>query len=147
MRPLLLALTVLLTGCFQDSTPKHSAFLPMDYLTSFLIVRACRLHTAHESGYEKVLANTVAADPYTLGVYPLPTGSVVVAEHHDDPSCNSLQSYYLMAKEKPGYDTAAADWHWQLLDFNQRIAQDGRLTECSSCHAKPPCNDFLCSLP
>jgi len=152
-----LALTACLlgTGCFQESTPQHSAFLPLDhsYTSTFQVVRACRLNQSHSNQYQRVLADPVfAADPYTNGTYPLPAGGVVVAEEHgDDSSCNSLSGLYLMAKEKPGYDTAAHDWHWQELDVNQRIIQDGRLATCSSCHSGPVCNngnnDFLSSLP
>ena len=134
-------------ACFQDSTPQHSSFLPLDYQSTFQTVRGCRLVVSHENRFQLVLANPVAADPYTAGSYPLPAGSVAVAEEHGDPSCSSLLGYKLMAKEKPGYDRAAGDWHWQELDVNQRIIQDGRLTKCSSCHAQPPCNDYLCSPP
>jgi hypothetical protein len=137
-------------GCFQDSTQPHSAFLPLNtYQSTFQTVRPCRLVLGHANQYQLVLADPIfAADPYTTGTYPLPVGSVVVAEQHgNDPSCRNLLGYYLMAKEKPGYDTAAGNWHWQELDVNQRVIQDGRLTTCSSCHAKPPCNDFLCSPP
>ena len=135
-------------GCFQDSTAKHSDFLPLNYQSVFQTVRTCRLNVSHANQYQLVYANAIAADPYTSGTYPLPAGSVVVAEDHgNDPSCNSLNGYHLMAKEKTGYDSAAGDWHWQELDGNQRISQDGRLTTCSSCHAQAPCRDFLCSPP
>jgi hypothetical protein len=136
-------------GCFQDSTQQHSAFLPLNYKSTFRTVRDCRLVLQHANQYQLVLADPlIAADPYTARSYPMPTGSVVVAEQHgNDPSCQNLLGFYLMAKEKPGYDPAAGDWHWQELDANQRISQDGHLTACSSCHAQPPCNDFLCSPP
>ena len=136
-------------GCFQDSTAQHSAFLPLsNYQATFQVVRDCRLNIQHSNQYQLVYANTIAAEPYTNGVYPLPAGSVVFAEEHDnDSSCTSLTGYYLMAKERPGYDSAAHDWHWQELDDNQRVLKDGHLTTCSSCHAQPPCNDFLCSPP
>jgi hypothetical protein len=52
-----------------------------------------------------------------------------------------------MAKEQPGYDSAAGDWHWQQLDANQRVQKDGHLQTCSSCHAQAPCSDYLCSPP
>jgi hypothetical protein len=144
----LIAGPVLLLGCFQDSTPQHSTFLPLDYQTSFQAVRTCRAVAGHGLGYQRVLANVVAAAPYAGGSYPLPAGAVVVAEQHDDDSCGSLVGYYLMAKEKPGYDTPGDDWHWQRLDANQRVLEDGHLQKCSSCHApSPPCNDYLCSPP
>lgn len=142
------ALALVCCGCFQDSTPQHSSFLPLDYQTNFRTVRTCRQISGHESNFERVLAWPVAsADDYTGGVYPLPDGSVVVAEQHGDPSCSSLNGYYLMAKEKPGYDPSSADWHWQKLDINQRIEQDGKLTTCSSCHSKCATSDYLCAPP
>jgi hypothetical protein len=147
-RWLCVLLVMPLAGCFQDSTPQHSDFLPLDYQKSFQVVRsACRSVTGHDFAYEKVLANAVAADPYTSASYPLPAGSVVVGEQHDDPSCSSLTGFFLMAKEQPGYDRAGGDWHWQRLDLNQRVLEDGHLQNCSSCHAQPPCTDYLCSPP
>jgi hypothetical protein len=151
LRWILVGPCLLLAGCFQDSTAQHSTFLPLDYQTSqsnpFQVVRTCRAVTQHNLAYQKVLANSVAAEPYVSASYPIPAGGVVVAEQHGDSSCNSLTGFYLMAKEKPGYDTASGDWHWQRLDDNQRVLEDGRLQTCSSCHAQPPCNDHLCSPP
>lgn len=134
-------------GCFQDSTPSHSAFVPMDYQSSFQVVRACRAITVHSATYQRVLANATAADPYTTGSYPLPAGSVVVAEQHSDSSCTTLNAFYLMAKEQPGYDTTADNWHWQVLNDNQQVQQDGHLQTCISCHAQTTCNDYLCAPP
>ncbi len=140
-------LPALLAGCFQDSTPQHSDFLPLDYPNHFQVVRNCRMVADHDFAYERVLANDIAAVPYVNASYPLPPGSVVVGEQHTEASCGSLTGYYLMAKEQPGYDAARGDWHWQRLDHNQRIAEDGRLQKCSSCHAKPACTDYLCAPP
>ena len=141
-------LALLLSGCFQDSAPKHSNYVPLSYPTGFPIVRNCRLVAGHQNTYELVRANQVAADPYTIASYPLPQGSVVVGEQHGgDPSCGSLSGYYLMAKEPAGYDSASGDWHWQDLDLIQRVVQDGRLRTCSSCHAACIASDFLCAPP
>jgi len=145
-RWLLVGPCLLLASCFQDSTAKHSELLPLDYQSSFQAVRTCRAVTAHGLGYQRVLANTVAADAYTSG-NPLPAGGIVAAEQHSDLSCSSLTGFYLMTKEQPGYDTAAGDWHWQRIDANQRVLEDGRLQKCSSCHAQAPCTDYLCSPP
>ena len=142
-----LALAVLLGGCFQDSTPQHSEFVPLDYQSKLQEVRTCRPVPAHGLGYQRVLANDVAALPYTSSNYPLPAGSVVLAEQHNDPTCMSLDGFYLMAKENPGYDPDAADWRWQRLDMFQRVLEDGKLQTCSGCHALPPCHDFLCAPP
>ena len=147
LRLLAVAATIVLAGCFQDSTPAHSDFLPLnDYPTKFLLMRSCRANPAHDNSYQLVLANAVGADAYQSRS-TIPEGSVIVAEQHQDPSCTSVVGYYLMAKEKAGYDTAGGDWHWQKLDINQRIQQDGHVAACSSCHARAPCTDFLCSAP
>jgi hypothetical protein len=144
----LAGLALLLSGCFQDSAPKHSDYLPLSYPEQFPSVRNCRLVPGHQNTYEKVRANSVAADPYTTGSYPLAQGSVVVAEQHgDDPSCGSLTGYYLIAKEQAGYYSAGGDWHWQRLDIGQRIVEDGRLQTCASCHAACAGSDYLCSPP
>jgi hypothetical protein len=136
---------LLFGGCFQDSTPQHSTYLPLDYQTTFPTVRDCRLVVGHQNSYEKVFANPIAHDAYLAPSYPLPEGSVVVAEQHGDPSCSSLSGYLLMAKQSAGYDSSAGDWRWQRLDVNQRVDQDGKLTSCSSCHAKCLPADYVCS--
>ena len=146
------AALTLVGGCFQDSTPQRSSLLPLNYPNdpkdgNFTTVRNCRMATGHQNAYQQVLASPLASDPYTAAAYPLPAGSVVVAEQHTDPSCGSLNGYLLMAKEKPGYDSTAGDWHWQKLDVNGRIEQDGKLQTCSSCHAKCAASDYLCSPP
>ena len=138
-------LGALLAGCFQDSSPQHSTFLPLDYQQSFQVVRACRSVIGHDLAFQRVLADPASAALYTSGSFPLPAGAVVVGEQHGDPSCSSLSGYYLMAKEQLGYDTAGGDWHWQRLDSTQRVVEDGHLAKCASCHANPPCIDYLCS--
>jgi hypothetical protein len=143
----LLGAGVLGAGCFQDSTPQHSLFLPLDYKSSFQPVRPCRMNAGHDNTYQMVLANAVAAAPYNNGESPLPADSVVIAELHADATCNSLKGFYLMANDKAGYHTAHGDWHWQQLDDNERVTQDGRLNKCISCHAQTTCTDYLCSAP
>jgi hypothetical protein len=145
--PSLVASALLLGACFQDSTPQHSSFLPLDYQSTFPTVRDCRLVAGHQNSYEKVLVNPTANEAYLAPSFPLPEGSVVVAEQHSEPSCGSLVGYLLMAKQKPSYDSNAADWRWQKLDLNQRIEQDGKLQSCSSCHAKCLPADYVCSPP
>ena len=123
-----LSLPLLLVGCFQDSTPQPSQFVPLDYPAHFQQTRDCRLNVGHQNSYMKVLVNDSAADAYAAAVYPLAPGSVVVAEDYgNDPSCGALADYDVMGKEQAGYNPEAADWHWQRLDANKRIEQDGKL--------------------
>ena len=148
MRALAWALALVLgAGCFQDSTPQHTTFLPVGWRSdtaNIRLVRACRLNVQHEGNYQQVYVTTAnqADAQYLAQDFPLPAGSVVVAEQHKEQTCNSLASIDLMVKETPGYDPANHDWHWQTLDANERVVQDGHLVACSSCHAA--CNDYLC---
>lgn len=143
--PAIVASVLWFGGCFQDSTPQHSSYLPLDYQSTFPVVRDCRLVVGHQNSYEKVFANPIANEAYLAPSYPLPEGSVVVAEQHGDSACNSLSGFLLMAKQSAGYDTSAGDWRWQRLDLNQRIEQDGKLQSCASCHAKCLPADYVCS--
>jgi hypothetical protein len=52
-----------------------------------------------------------------------------------------------MFKEAPGYDPTADDWHWQRLDDQRLVADDGRVQTCIGCHASCNRNDYTCSPP
>ncbi|MGD0839486.1 MAG: cytochrome P460 family protein [Polyangia bacterium] len=155
------ASALLFAGCFQNSSPQTSSFLPLTFPTNFESVRDCRLNVGHNGSYMDVWANPVAAPPYLAATYPLPAGSVVIAaQYGSDATCDGnsgidASSYYVMAKEPSGYAPAANDWRWQSLDAQHHILQDGQLQTCISCHANcaggadsaTTATDYLCSRP
>ncbi len=141
-------LVLLVGGCFEQDSPARSAVVPVDYQASFGKVRSCRPNPKHDRPYLLVRANSVAKEPYLAGAYPLPEGSVLVAEEYQDPECSSLAGLSVMYKEKAGYDPAAGDWRWQRIDAYRNLLEDGRLPTCSSCHASTcSVRDLTCSQP
>jgi hypothetical protein len=143
------ALAFLLAGCFEQDSPARSTVLPTDYQATFVKARSCRATNGnHDGPYMLVRANSAAKDSYLGGSYPLPAGSVLVAEEYEDPDCNTLAGLKVMYKEKPGYDSAHADWRWQRLDAYRNLLEDGPLSTCASCHASScPTRDLTCSQP
>jgi hypothetical protein len=139
-----------LTGTHTGSisaTRQTSQILPSDYQTRYVPVRSCRLANGHGSNFITVLASPTAASDYLLGNSPLPQGSVIVAAESDRADCSTLVGYTLMFKDVPGYNPAAGDWHWQRLDDQRLVLEDGRVQGCISCHAQCNRNDYTCSPP
>jgi hypothetical protein len=144
-RALVLSSLLLLGGCFQQSGTNISKLLPSDYQASYQVARICRLSVAHNSNYMVVYANTLAESDYLGGNYPLPQGSTIVTAETDRPDCMGVTGYTLMFKDVLGYNAAAADWHWQKLDAQREVLQDGRVQECIDCHASCGPYDYTCA--
>ena len=147
-RALLLLCLLMVGGCFKQDQNKTSQILPLSYPTNYTPVRTCRPIFGHTSSYVIVRANsTDVAALYNAGNGPLPQGSLIVAEEYDKADCSSLTGYTLMFKEALGYDPTADDWHWQRLDDQRLVADDGRVQTCISCHTLNSRNDYTCSPP
>ena len=140
-----LPVLLLLGSCFQQTGTSSSQLLPSDYQASYQLARPCRLSVAHNSNYMVVYANALAQSDYLAGNYPLAQGSTIVAAETDQPSCNGITGYTLMFKDASGYNTSAGDWHWQKLDDQRDVLQDGRVQECITCHASCSPYDYTCS--
>jgi hypothetical protein len=145
--PTLFLPLLLVGGCFQQDKAGTSQILTSDPQTSYYQVRSCRLSSGHGSNYMVVLANALAESDYLSGGGPLPQGSVIVAVESDQADCSDLTGYTLMSKDVPGYNPTAGDWHWQRLDDQRDVLQDGRVQGCISCHTQCNRNDFTCSPP
>ena len=136
-----------------------SSLIPADYRSTFVMVRNCRMTTEHTApaGHPTTITNIVvyvnssSAAAYNANANPLPVGTVVLKEEHDDPGCNHVVAYSLGRKESAGYDPAHGDWHWQHILATGAVETDGRTPTCntSSCHSAPAClaRDFMCTEP
>jgi len=144
-RPLVLLLLLVLGGCFQQSGNNTSQLLPAEYQATYQVVRTCQLNVGHGSSHMVVYANADADSAYSAGSYPLPQGSMIVAVESDQADCSSLTGYSLMFKEPLGYNAVAGDWHWQKLDAQRDVLQDGRVQECITCHASCSEYDYTCA--
>jgi len=149
LRPLLLLSLLVAGGCFQQDNNRTSKILPIDFDTSYQPpVRTCRLVVGHDSKYIVVRVNSPEAQQaYLAANAALPQGSVVLAQEYAKQDCTALTGYTLMFKDVPGYNVAAADWHWQRLDDQRDVLEDGRLQTCISCHQSCSLNDYTCSPP
>jgi hypothetical protein len=147
-RPLLLLFSLLLGGCFQQDKSGTSQILPFDYQATYRLARSCRPIYGHTSNNIIVRANSdEVVQQYNAANGPLPEGSVILAEEYSKADCTGLTGYTLMFKDKPGYNPAAADWHWQRLDDLHVVLEDGRVQGCIDCHTLCQRNDYTCSPP
>jgi hypothetical protein len=120
-------------GCAQVDDPNPEVVLPVDYLTSFTQVRACRPSLDHMTAIV-VRVPPDLAGVYDEGPYPFPTGAFIVKEQYRDPQCLDLTEYDIMKKRDAGYDSAGADWTWYRLDERQHLIESGKIARCASCH-------------
>ena len=122
---------------------------PANYRSTYTVVRDCRFSSEHGLVYIRVLANSLAAQPYLNNANPLPVGSTVVKEEFSSPDCNlnSLVRWRAMRKEAPGFDAVDGDWHWQWVEPNRSVTFNDKST-CISCHVRPEClaRDHMCTL-
>jgi len=144
-RTLWLLSLIAMGGCFKQDSSRTSQILPSDYQTSFTLARGCRPVHGHVGNSITVEANATGALDYTQGVYPLPQGSVIAALESDQLDCSSVTGFTVMLKEAPGYNPAANDWHWQRLDDQRNVLEDGRIQSCVDCHASCSQYDYTCS--
>jgi hypothetical protein len=141
---LLLSL-LLMDGCFKQDKGRTSEILPPDYQTSFSTARGCRPIQGHQGSSIAVMTNAAAAAAYSSGSYPLPQGSVIAAVESDRSDCSNVTGFTVMFKEAAGYNPVAGDWHWQRLDDQHDVLDDGRVQSCIGCHASCSSYDYTCS--
>jgi hypothetical protein len=146
-RLLLLPFLLLVGGCFKQDKNQTSQILPLAYPTGYSPVRFCRPIQGHTSNYIIVRATSDVGALYNAATGPLPQGSLLVAEEYDKADCTSLTGYTLMFKDAFTDPPTAEAWHWQRLDDQRIIAEDGRVQSCMTCHTLCNRNDYTCSPP
>lgn len=136
----LAAVTVM--GCNSEVEIDPNAFFPQDYETSFAQIGACRKSAVHSDPHYLLHVNTSSKDAFSAGM-PLPEGTVLVKTQYQDDSCSDLSRWTVMKKREAGYDPMNADWEWQNLDGEGKVAEQGKVVYCASCHAG--CAGGVCS--
>jgi hypothetical protein len=143
---LIAAVNAALSGCPAAPSPTPTIVIepifPANYRDTFTEVRDCRLGLEHGGELIRVLANSIAAQPYLNNQNPLLQGSIVVKEEYDlnatdcsDPA--KIVSWSAMRKEMPGFDPVDRDWHWQ------RVPAPG--SSVRACASKDDCPNFTCT--
>jgi hypothetical protein len=146
-RLLLLLLLLLVGACFKQDKNQSSQILPLSYPTGYSPVRNCRPIQGHTSNYIIVRATSDVGALYNAATGPLPQGSLLVAEEYDKADCTSLTGYTLMFKDAFTDPPTAEAWHWQRLDYQRDVLEDGRVPSCILCHTGCNRNDYTCSPP
>lgn len=86
---------------------------------------------------------------YTTRAAPFPDGAVIVKQEHADDTCTDVIGWTAMRREA-GFDPENGDWHWQNVELDRSVSEDGRVQRCQSCHAgcgiAPDGHDGTCSV-
>ena len=135
----------------SDPEPKPSsdvAFWPLDFETSYSMVRDCRLSPAEHDGYYiQVFADPASAAAYTDGTYPFEPGAKFVKGEYSDETCSQLERASGMRKLTGGSDAELGDWQWQRADPDGHLLTLTPARSCAGCHKDCQTRDYTCTDP
>ena len=133
-------------GMMGTGASTDTILFPVDYQSTFTLVRDCRAGIWHVGslGRVKVYINQESLDGYTAlwnspdPAIELPLGTVLVKEVYGTTSdCSDpMTEWAVMKKEDPGYNPSGGDWHWQSVGTDRTILneEDGIVQRCIDCH-------------
>lgn len=143
-RPLSLALTIATAvtalACDPDDGGPAPIY-PADWATSFTKVRDCRQTPEHDLNHV-----TLHVDPASVALWQqcvvydstcterFAEGATFIKAEYSDSACTDL---VLVSAAKKSSDAAFADvggWHWQEVQADGRVAEDGAVERCARCH-------------
>ncbi len=142
---------VALAGCGDDAPPGVPIF-PADYRASYVEVRNCRQSADHDLHMIRVLADPLAAAPYTGRDAPIPEDATLVKEEYDfgDFDCSGAIVSFSAARKQPvDSDPDNLDWEWQRVDSERRVVVEDE-PRCVGCHTGcegPEGYDHTCAVP
>lgn len=134
-----------------DATPGIEVIFPADFEDSYVEMRDCRHSHEHELRFIRVLASPSAQQPYGAlsPDVPYPEGATLVKIEHDDEDCQVRLGFTAMKKLPEGASLQGGDWHWQKVDMQRKVLEDGAPNTCINCHAQhcaPPFGyDLTCA--
>ena len=122
-------------GAPPDAAPE--AIFPVDYATTYTMVRDCRNSTSHDFHGIVIYADPDAASPYLDRDAPFPVGSVIVKEEYElgDTECTGdIVEWAVMKRLEAGSaPELQLDWFWQELD-EERVVVTENDSHCWGCH-------------
>ena len=131
------AIVCWMVGCgTQEKHVNRDPVFPEDVAT-WAEGRPCSFTHEHELRYVRVLVNDKARIPYReLSIdHPYEVGATLVKLEYEDSACSEVIGYTAMRKEASGYSEDGHDWHWQRVDAERNVVEDGaNLRTCISCH-------------
>ena len=73
-----------------------------------------------------------------------PEGSIIVKEKFVNQFAREPELLTVMVKRKQGYSVVTGDWEYVVLDGSaSKIADQGTLTKCNSCHLSYKDSDYV----
>jgi hypothetical protein len=102
-------------------------------------------HGPHFKHYIVVRISPEEAEEYKALSAPLPVGTVVVKEKHNDRSAEGPPAEYgAMIKREPGYDPQHGDWEYlYVVRQPEKKVTRGRIESCINCHEHAKNRDYV----
>jgi len=100
---------------------------------------------AHNA-YVEIYVNDKAKDAYINEATHFKRGSKIFKPLYSDPEGKHCARLVIMVKMEEGYDSENGDWWYGVYDESgTKMAYEGRIPECISCHTMAKETDYLFS--
>ena len=124
------------------------AYAPATFATSgYAKVLDCQKSPQHGGKYVRVWVADAAKDAFTAKTYPFAEGTIFVKEGFEDSGCSDRSKIWVMKKGDANVKGKAGDWHWQELDGDGVVVQQGQPGGFTGCHAAYNASDFVGTQP
>ena len=150
MRPWIVSAFLLsaITGMFIYGIAKdketHIMRFP-DWEKGYDLTKGIIESDAHNA-YVKIYLNEEAKDAYVEVKTDFPVGSQVFKPLYSDAKGERFARLVIMVKMQKGYDSEHGDWWYGVYDESgTKMAYEGRIPECISCHAMAKETDYMFS--
>ncbi len=142
---LLLTLIISITMYCLPQTKEERIMLFPKWKESYDLTQGIIESDAHNA-YVEILMNNKAVDAYEEVKPMFPVGSEIFKPLYSDPEGKEFARLVIMVKMKEGYDSQNGDWWYGVYDESgTKMAYEGRIPECISCHAMAKETDYMFS--
>lgn len=141
---LITAVLVMALYILPHSKAKHIMTFPK-WKESYDLTRGVIESDAHNA-YVEILMNKKAVAAYREVKSLFPVGSKLYKPLYGDPGGKNFARLVIMVKMEEGYDSENGDWWYGVYDESgTKMAYEGRIPECISCHAMAKETDYMFS--
>jgi hypothetical protein len=97
----------------------------------------------HEGRYIKVYISPESKQTLLEGKGVYPVGTLLVKEKCADAEFRKTELFTVMLKREAGYNSAAGDWEFLVLDRDARLTANGKIDSCMECHQRFQRTDYV----
>ena len=114
--------------------------IPIDFRKTFKKLSRTRYKSVnHFTAWMDVYANDSAASAYAQPSGDISAGALFIAEEFVHTVAGEARGPVLvMEKRAKGFDPAASDWRYMVIDPSGKVTADGKAERCDQCHADAP---------